>query len=85
MVAGLPLSADAYMANREWGSLTTMSLSAYMGGLKRDGLSIDTILSYYYSQLTASKKMRKKCKATNCMLFWNYLQLGKHDYPLIYN
>ena len=53
MVAGLPLSADAYMANREWGSLMIMSLSAYMGGLKRDGLSADTIFSFYYSLLTA--------------------------------
>ena len=39
MVAGLLPSADAYMANREWGSLMTMLLIAYMGGLKRDSLS----------------------------------------------
>ena len=44
MVAGLPLSTDVYMVSREWDSFRTMSLSAYMGGLKRDGLSTDTIL-----------------------------------------
>ena len=50
----LSLSADAYMANREWDSLMTMSPSANIGGLKRDSLSADTILGYYYSQLMAS-------------------------------
>ena len=50
----LPLSADAYMANREWGSLMTMSPNAYMGGLKSDGLSLATILGHDYSRLTAS-------------------------------
>ena len=44
MVAGLPLSADAYIANRDWGLLMLMSLSAYMGGLKKDGDSTSTIL-----------------------------------------
>ena len=54
MVAGLPLSADAYMANREWDSIMTISLSASIVGLKRDGLSTDTIIGYYYTQQTAS-------------------------------
>ena len=54
MVAGPPLSTDAYMANREWGFLMPISPSGNIGGLKRDSLSTDTILGYYYSQLTAS-------------------------------
>ena len=49
-----PLSADAYTANKEGDSLMTMSTSANMGGLKREGLSTDTILGYNYSQLTTS-------------------------------
>ena len=55
MVAGLPLFPDAYMANREWDFLMSMSLSVKMGGLKRDGFSTDTILGYYYSQQTVSE------------------------------
>ena len=50
----LPLTADAYMANREWDSLMTMAPNTYMWGLKRDGFSTITILGYDFSQLTAS-------------------------------
>ena len=49
-----PLTTDAYVANRKWGFLMPMLPCANIGGLKRDGLSTDTILGYYYSQLTAS-------------------------------
>ena len=50
----LPLSTDIYIANKEWGSLITMSPNAHIGGLKRDGLSTPTILGYDYSRLMAS-------------------------------
>ena len=66
MVAGLSLSADAFMANRELGFLMPTSLSAYMGGLKRDSFSIDIILGYYYSRL------RLACRTPFPITRWMY-------------
>ena len=74
MVAGLPLSADAYMTKREWSSLMNLSLSAYMGGLKRDGLSTDTILGYYYSQRVAPPfPITRECLRVSYFLVTIYL------------